>query len=227
MPLPHTPHPKPHNPPHPSIIIFDLGGVLVRICHGWAKACEYNGFELPAVLRDPAAAAKLDDIGIRFETGITDEATYLREAADLTGFTREQIQTALHHWIISPYPGAAQLVQEVADLGLPTACLSNTNATHWAMMNGQADLRHAALPLHLLTHRFASHLIGAMKPNPRIFEHVETALNLPPESILFFEDHPPNIAGAKARGWQVEPIDPTGDSPGQVRQHLRLRGLAI
>ncbi len=200
----------------------------MRICHGWKNACKHNGFTPPALLDDPPGSAALDEVGIRFETGRIDEQTYINEAAALTGFSREQTRTALHRWLIEPYPGAHELVARVvAETRITTACLSNTNATHWAMMNGRADVPgHAKLPLDRLTHRFASHLIGVMKPNPLIYEHVEKALKIEPSSILFFEDHPPNIAGARARGWQVEAIDPaTGDSPRQIEAHLRRRGL--
>jgi FMN phosphatase YigB (HAD superfamily) len=211
-----------------QLILFDLGGVLVRICHGWKNACKHNGLVPPTQLDDPQWSTQLDDVGIRFETGRSDEATYIKEAAALTGFSPEQIRTALHRWLIEPYPGARELVALVAEKSRTmTACLSNTNATHWAMMNGEAGFpAHAKLPLHLLDHRFASHLIGAMKPAAAIYEHVERELNIDPASILFFEDHPPNVAGARARGWQVDQIDPaTGDSPAQIREHLRRRGL--
>ena len=209
-----------------QLLLFDLGGVLVRICHGWKKVCEYHGLTPPAILDDPQGAAALADIGVRFETGQSTEDDFVNDSAKLTGFTRDQVRNALHHWVIEPYAGAHELVDRVTKIpGLITACLSNTNATHWEMMQGLNGHTRAAVPLHKLTHRFASHLIGAMKPDPAIYEHVERTLRIDPASILFFDDHPPNVLAARSRGWQVEQIDPTGNSPSQVVEHLQKRGL--
>ncbi len=213
-------------PLKPQLILFDLGGVLVRICHGWKKVCEHHGFTPPAILDDPQGVAALTEIGRLFETGQRDEDFFITESARLTGFTSQQVRTALHHWVIEPYPGAYELIERVTQLsGISTACLSNTNATHWAMMQGLNGHTRAAVPLHRLTHRFASHLIGAMKPDPAIYEHVEKTLNIDPAAILFFDDHPPNVTTARERGWQTERIDPTGNSPAQMTEHLRKRGV--
>jgi 2-haloacid dehalogenase len=77
------------------------------------------------------------------------------------------------------------------------------------------------LPLHRLTWRFTSFEIGHMKPAPEIYRHVEQATEIPPESIIFFDDSRPNIAAAAERGWRTHLIDPaTGDSPAQVRRSL-------
>ena len=223
MPSPHTPHPTPQTP---ALLLFDLGGVLVRICHGWKKVCEHHGYTPPAILDDPQAIAALIEICRLFETGQRDENYFITESAKLTGFTHEQVRTALHHWVIEPYEGAHELIDRVTQIpGLMTACLSNTNATHWEMMQGLNGHTRTAVPLHRLTHRFASHLIGAMKPEPAIYEHVEKTLNIEPGSILFFDDHPPNVIAARQRGWQVEQIDPTGNSPAQIVSHLKARKL--
>jgi len=212
--------------PIPALILFDLGGVLVRICHGWKKVCEYHSFTAPAILDDPQGLSALSDIGMRFETGQSDEEYFITESAKLTGLSRDQVKQALDHWVIEPYAGAHELVERVTQLPhVMTACLSNTNATHWAMMQGLNGHTRAAVPLHRLDHRFASHLIGAMKPDPAIYEHVEKTLSIDPSMILFFDDHPPNVAAARERGWQVEQIDPTGNSPSQIVEHLTRRGL--
>lgn len=213
-------------PLKPQLILFDLGGVLVRICHGWKKVCEHHGYTPPSILDDPQGVAALTEIGRLFETGQRDEDFFITQSAKVTGFTPEQVRTALHHWVIEPYPGAHELIERVTQIpGISTACLSNTNATHWAMMQGLNGHTRAAVPLHQLTHRFASHLIGAMKPDPAIYEHVEKTLGIDPTSILFFDDHPPNVVAARERGWQVEQIDPTGNSPAQIVEHLRSRGM--
>jgi len=214
-----------------SLIVFDLGGVLVRINHGWKNACAAVGIHAHPALESESALAELTTVGQRYETGRCDESNFYDDIVRFTGFTRDEVQRTLHHWLIEPYPGAADLLHRVAECaaknGIATACLSNTNATHWAMMQGQHRLGHATIPLHRLNHRFASHIIGAMKPDPRIYEHLEQATRVDPASILFFDDFAANIDAARARGWQAERIDNAGDTVAQITEHLRRRGIDV
>jgi len=107
-------------------------------------------------------------------------------------------------------------------MSITTACLSNTNARHWELMHSDS---HAGLPMHHLTHRVASHLVGVMKPEEGIYEHLEQITGLAPGSLLFFDDKAENVATAKRRGWHGERIDPGGDTVAQMRGHLRSYGV--
>ena len=42
------------------------------------------------------------------------------------------------------------------------------------------------------------------KPDPAIYRICEERMKLPPERLLFFDDFPENVAGARALGWQSE-----------------------
>ena len=64
-----------------------------------------------------------------------------------------------------------------------------------------------------------------MKPDAKIYEHVEQTTGVAPEHILFFDDHPPNVNAARQRGWRVEQIDHTGDTVAQMTRHLRRYGV--
>jgi len=128
-----------------------------------------------------------------------------------------------HAYLLGPYPGVSELIEDLHTAGVQTACLSNTNANHWRMMNDAADANH--LPLDRLTHRFASHLIGCCKPDAKIFEHVERATGMSGQQILFFDDAAPNVEAARRRGWNAEVIQVDGDPIGQVRHHLSRYGV--
>jgi FMN phosphatase YigB (HAD superfamily) len=54
---------------------------------------------------------------------------------------------------------------------------------------------------------------------------VERATGHGPEEILFFDDLPENIDGARAAGWRAVLIDPDGDPAAQVMTALDKAGL--
>lgn len=78
----------------------------------------------------------------------------------------------------------------------------------------------AFLPLGRMRHRFASHLVGARKPEAAIYAHVERESGVAPERIAFFDDVPENIAAARARGWKAHVITPDESPIAQARRWL-------
>lgn len=46
-----------------------------------------------------------------------------------------------------------------------------------------------------------SHEVGLAKPDPAVFELTEDRLLAKPDEIVFIDDHEPNIAAARRRGW--------------------------
>ena len=65
------------------------------------------------------------------------------------------------------------------------------------------DLAEAHFPiLKEFDQRFISARLGVMKPDPKIYEILETETGHPPASLLFIDDRTENIEAAIARGWQ-------------------------
>ena len=58
--------------------------------------------------------------------------------------------------------------------------------------------------------------MGLAKPDPAIYEAFEAATGLRGPQILFFDDLAPNVAAARARGWN----DPLVETVPQLRRHL-------
>lgn len=81
------------------------------------------------------------------------------------------------------------------------------------------------LPLDRLTYRFASHLVGAVKPDDAIYAHVERVTGVAPGSIVFFDDLEANVAAAARRGWRAHQVRVDADPIAQVRLHLRDHGI--
>lgn len=201
-----------------QLVIFDLGRVLVRICRDWQHACQCAGFDWSAI--SEADRAGLRDVLHRAEIGQIGAGVLYQQAADLLACRPEQIREISDAFIFGPYPGAADLLEELSAVGVRTACLSNTNEHHWSLL---FDSNHRArLPMDRLNHHFASHLLRARKPEDGIYSQVERKVNLPGSAILFFDDVIENLDAAKARGWNTRWIDPAPDDPiPQIRAALR------
>ena len=201
-------------------MIFDLGRVLVRICRDWEHACERAGISVPALPGSNADRQKLHELFNHAEIGAIGFDELAQQAAPLMSLSPAQLGAVSDAFIFGPYPGATELLKELSDAGVRTACLSNTNEHHWGLLS-QAGHR-AWIPLHGLDHRFASHLIRARKPDEAIYSYVEAQTGLPGSAMLFFDDVQENVAAAERRGWKAQWIDPELDEPiGQIRNALR------
>ena len=208
-----------------KLIIFDLGGVLIRLCGGWRNACRSAGVPYPAAIDDQAVASAVKGAMIEHEHGRIDDDQWTSRIAELTRLTRPQVQAVSCAWLASAYDGVEELVERIVPTGVKTACLSNTNAHHWTMMTGNGYAGPNRLPLDRLDYRFASHLLGAMKPDEAIYIHVERTIRIVPEHILFFDDCPHNCAAAADRGWCAHQIDPAQNTVAQMTQRLTQLGV--
>ena len=95
---------------------------------------------------------------------------------------------------VGPYPGVQQKLVELTGT-LPLFAFTNTNPTHEA-----AWRRRYAQALDHFDEIYVSSTIGLRKPDQEAFEHVASAMQLEPEEILFLDDNPENVRGAKASG---------------------------
>ena len=120
------------------------------------------------------------------------------------------------------FVGIDALIERLAGARVDTACLSNTNGRHWSTLHRVP----AYEAVRRLDHHFASHLIGIMKPDERIYRHVEDRTGCPACSILFFDDNEANIRAATERGWQTCMIDPEDEPAQRMTEHLESAGIA-
>ncbi|MHB1157874.1 MAG: HAD-IA family hydrolase [Phycisphaerales bacterium] len=199
-------------------MVFDLGGVLVRICHHWQQAADRALLPNFMNVDDPAVRGAIHQVLADYEVNaITSDDLLIRLSHISTGHSPVDIRAIIDAWLIDLYAGVGDLLDDLRRANLRTACLSNTNDLHWRRMF--TDPRFAAL--HKLDHQLASHLIAARKPDPAIYQHLESVTRAVPSGIVFFDDLPANIEAANARGWRGQLIDPAGDTVGQIRRHLR------
>lgn len=214
------------NAPNPSIrmICFDLGRVLVRICDGWQHAAELAGLKLGLPPRGQLFKGDLHDAVCAMETGAIDTDEFCRLTAAALGAQPREVRSILDVYLIEPYEGVGELVEEINTAGYVTACLSNTNTEHWQQMFDPSD--RCGLPMDRMRHHFASHLVRLRKPDAAIYQHVEQATGFAADQIVFFDDMAENVAAAVERGWRAHQILHESSNPvEQMRRHLAAHGV--
>jgi HAD superfamily hydrolase (TIGR01509 family) len=215
------------------VVCFDLGGVLVQIVRNWAEGCRRAGLSAPDAewVASEAFRARRRDVVDRYQAGAVDCATYYAELARAVDdlYTVAELEAIHRAWTLEHYPGALDLVRELnAAPRVVTACLSNTNHAHWVRLVGD-DGRGEYPAVAELRHRLASHLLGCLKPERRIFELARAKFSeraeVAPADIYFFDDLPENVGAARAAGWNAFQVDPAGDTVRQMRGILKDAGI--
>jgi FMN phosphatase YigB (HAD superfamily) len=218
------------HPPH--TVVFDLGGVVVRICRSWQEACARAGVPYQPSIMDPQQLVARKALVRQYELDEIDSQTFFDRISLSMGrvFTPEQIQRIHDLWIIEEYAGIAEVIFRLHERGINTGVLSNTNAWHWRQLapgpHGPAKFPTASLPKHV----HASHQLKLVKPELAIYQAFAHRVGVSASEvsgIVFFDDLPDNVAGARAAGWRAMQIDHAGDPAGQIVDHLRAMGLEL
>lgn len=121
-----------------------------------------------------------------------------RIAADLRG-----INPPYGLWSVA-VPEAPAVLERLRRRGLRLAVVSNSNGTVAEILGkvGLADRLDAIVD---------SGLVGAEKPDPRIFRHAAAALGVSPEEAVHVGDlYAVDVLGARAAGCQAILLDPAG-----------------
>ena len=178
--------------------LFDIGNVLVRF--DFSKAFR-EITALSEVQPDEARLAELERIKVRYEDGQLLRAAFFREVFEILKFrgTEEQF-IAAWQGIFTPN---APMVSVVRDLHAryPLFLLSNTNCMHVEGLFRDFDY------FALFRGATYSHVAGASKPMPRIFEIACRDHQLVPNTTLFIDDLAPNIVTAKELGFVTHHYD--------------------
>ena len=207
-----------------DLVIFDLGGVLVRHVRSWAEGHERAG--LPADPPDhPDFEAGRRVLSARHQRGDLPSERYFEEVAALSDgvYTASAVRAIHAAWLIEEYSGVGAVLDALDATRVGTAVLSNTNVAHWQR---ELDPATARFPSILRAqHRYASHELGCAKPEPAVYAAVERGVGREPERILFFDDLPEYVEGARVAGWTAELVDHAGDTAAQLLAALRRHGV--
>ena len=203
-----------------TIVVLDLGGVVVRIARTWRARAEAAGLPLREVARCEAALTACWDGMMRLQRGSSTTADLARQLHEETNgaYSERQFVLALNSQLLGPFSGVFAVIEQLC---APHAIFSNTSADHWEMLLTYDVVKAARW-------RVASFQIGAIKPDPEAYSAFEATIGQPGNRLLFFDDSPDNVQAARACGWQAERIDPTevtATVAEQLRAHLGKRGL--
>ena len=204
------------------LVCFDLGGVVIRICRSWAEGCAAAG--LP--VRDPALWERVrlarQTLILQHQTGRIDGATFATRVSGLVAglYSPAEILGIHNAWLLDEYEGVADVVARLHRTGVDTAALSNTSHGHWARMGDFPAVMR-------IRHHLPSHRLGLHKPDPMIYRRLEGLLGYRGREIIFFDDSPDNVTGARGVGWAAEVIDPAAAPATQIRDALRGCGVDV
>ncbi|MEM7621929.1 MAG: HAD-IA family hydrolase [Planctomycetota bacterium] len=208
----------------PTIVCFDWGGVLLRICRDFDEGVHAAGLDL----RPGAITPAFYDIGATvsraYQVGELDSGAFFEQtSAAMNGaYTPAEIERIHDAWLLGEYDGAEDLMNELNTLtGVETAMLSNTNASHWARrLTEFPACGHAK-------HQHASHVMGLLKPDPAIYTRFASEVGCSPDAIIYFDDLAENIDAAQSAGWRAIHVDHTGDTASAIRTELLDQGLPL
>ncbi|MEB7588020.1 glucose-1-phosphatase [Serratia rubidaea] len=177
------------------LYIFDLGNVIVdidfkRVLGVWSNL---SGTPL-AVL---AERFSMGEVFQRHERGEVSDEEFAARLCDEMGIALsfEQFAAGWQAVFVALRPEVITIMQRLRNEGHRVVVLSNTNRLHcnyWP--------QHYPEVAAAADHLYLSQDLGLRKPEPAIYQRVLEAENTPAEQAVFFDDHPDNIAAARALG---------------------------
>lgn len=183
----------------PEIVVFDLGGVLVRICRSPQEALEAVGFRSSESIEfsEPNTYVRLNR---RYQSGQIPLTEFLEETGKLlrSEVPSDALLAAHDRILIGEYLGALEVVSALQAQGVKTCVLSNTCARHWTKLSEFSAVKQASKDGCYLSFE-----LGLVKPDVEIYRYVEAELGKTGASIGFIDDSVDNIQAASKLGWQA------------------------
>jgi FMN phosphatase YigB (HAD superfamily) len=182
--------------PLPSVIVFDLGKVLVDFDYAIAarKIAANSKMSLPEI----GQYVSQTPLFTQYETGAVSTRQFHDEICRVTGFGGSLAEFGESFaGIFVQIDPMVQLQSALRQSGLPCYIFSNTNEL-------AADYIRRTFPFYgNFDGYILSYQHGAMKPDARLYEVVEKACTRRGAEILYLDDRPENVAAGAARGWQA------------------------
>jgi putative hydrolase of the HAD superfamily len=171
-------------------ILFDLGGVLIRLggfstMTSWTNLSEEQIWE--HWLSSPSVRL--------FESGKISAEKFSKDITVEFNLpvTPEQFLAQFVSWPEGPFPGVNELLSGLS-FKYQLGCLSNTNMLHWNALVNTKDF------LGYFDYLFPSHLTGYLKPDTDAFTNAAEKMALDTKDILFVDDNVLNVTAASNSG---------------------------
>ncbi|MDJ0825887.1 MAG: HAD family phosphatase [Rhodobacter sp.] len=180
-------------------VVFDIGNVLVE----WHPTRPFDRLLGRAAREALFARVDFAAMNTRIDMG-ADFELEIQALAAAHPDVRDQVLIWKTHALemFSPeIPRSTALLRALKARRVPVFALTNFG-------DGTFASAQAFYPVLAEFDRcFVSGRIGAMKPDPAIYAHLETETGVAPDRLLFIDDRPQNVAAAEARGWQGHIFD--------------------
>ena len=175
-------------------LLFDLGGVVIEIDFGRALASWAGAAGVPA--GSLQVRFSFDEAYQRHERGEIEAGEYFAALRSSLGIDLPDaaLVTGWNAIYVNEVPGMRALLRTVGQR-LPIYAFTNSNPTHHAFC-----CAHYAGVLASFRKVFLSFELGLRKPERAAFEAIAAAIGVPLDRILFFDDTPINVEGARALG---------------------------
>jgi putative hydrolase of the HAD superfamily len=176
-------------------LVFDFGNVVAFFSHKRAseRLAQHAAVDADALHRFLFG----DELVDGYDSGQLSTAEFIERVRQGCGLGCDDDTFAEAYGdIFSPNAELCALLPGLSER-YPLLLLSNTNELH-----ARRFLRQFAEQLRVFRHVVLSHEVGVRKPHPGIFEHAQKQAGCRAEELLFVDDLPANVEGARACGWQ-------------------------
>ncbi|MEI6781680.1 MAG: HAD family phosphatase [Verrucomicrobiota bacterium] len=200
--------------PLPSVIVFDLGKVLVDFDYGIAarRFAARTTTTLPEIAKYISQSPLL----LQYEKGLVTTQQFYDEICRVTGFRGDLAEfSKCFADIFVPIEPMVQLQAALRQRGLRVYLFSNTNELAVEHIRRSFPF-YANFDGYILSYEH-----GVMKPDARLYEVVERECGHRGAEILYLDDLPENVAAGAARGWQTI----VQESPEKSRAAIQKLGL--
>ena len=123
-------------------------------------------------------------------------------------------------WTFDVVQPALEIVARVRAAGVPCYLATNQDSYRAACMRDRAPYGE------ILDGAYFSCDIRSAKPSAAFFEHIASDLGLAPEQLLFIDDQPANVSGARSSGLNAEGWT-HGDGTERLRMLLGTYGIRL
>jgi FMN phosphatase YigB (HAD superfamily) len=202
--------------PVPSVVVFDLGKVLLDFDYGIAagKLARRSRFT-PGRLHDFFNHSPLLQ---RFETGLMSREEFYGEVCAACGFSGKLDEfCAAFADIFSEIKPMVALHGALRAGRVPTCVFSNTNVI------AAGHIRERFPFFSQFDSYVLSYQHGAMKPAAKVYEVVEGRTGQKGKAIVYLDDRAENVEAGLARGWQAL----LHETPEKTIPALRRLGLPV
>lgn len=200
-----------------QFVFFDLGKVLLHFDFSVAAERLHALTGLDGMALMNATLAEATPVCEAVETdAMSSEELYEWVCAEFgISISRETFEAA-HRDIFTPMHDSWEMVRELKEAGIRLGILSNICQVHWDFCRSEFPELFTLFDVPL-----SSVGLKARKPGREIYLRAAEHAGVSPEEILFFDDRPENVEGARKAGFHAELFS----TAGEARKILRAYGL--